>query len=207
MKEQDNKYKKQGDFKQKKKMATFIKKALNEIKPYKAPEKPIPNFLENFRKKKEKERLEQGKLLSPKKLKENLKEKSTKRKQNLDYAKKINTELNKITLVGQPMGFPIELFPDENDNLSACIFYAFNTKFAAFVKGTDGIYQAKNTPYVEVSLKGNQSCVLNHFKSKPDMIVYNSLTNMMGQTTTGFTHGVSNKILNTFGLHYESPSV
>jgi hypothetical protein len=208
-----------------KKLPSYVEDALKKIKTYKAPDKPRPDFAKNYKKMKEKEKEDKMKLLKPEKNfkkisskndkdkvklkpKQQGKPKKPKRKQNLDLAKLIDSELSKITLKAQPMGIPIKLSENHEENLLACIFYAFNTNIAAMVNGTDCIYQAKNTPYLEIKLRNLEGCALNYFPDKkPDLLVYNQLTfsTFSNSAEPGFANKVSNRILNKFGLSYTPP--
>ena len=166
--------------------------------------KPEKNFKQTSSKK------DKGKSKSkPKpKPKQEGKPKKPKRKQNLDLAKLIDAELSKVTLMGQPMGFPIKISDNHEENLLACIFYAFNTNIAAMVNGTDCIYQAKNTPYLEIKLRSLEGRALNNFPDKkPDLLVYNQLqySTFSNSAEPGFVSKVSNRILNIFGLSYTPP--
>ena len=204
-----------------KKLPSYVEDALKKIKTYKAPDKPRPDFIKNYKKMKEKEKEERMKLLKPEKNfkkiaskkgkdepKQQMKPKKPKRKQNLDLAKLIDAELSKVSLKGQPMGFPIKIAENHEENLLACIFYAFNTNIAAMVNGTDCIYQAKNTPYLEIKLRNLEGCALNYFPDKkPDLLVYNALnfSTFSNSAEPGFANKVSNRTLNKFGLSYTPP--
>jgi len=201
---------------------SYVEDALKKIKTYKQPDKPSPDFVKNYKKMKEKEREEKMKLLKPEKNfrqtsskkdkpkskpKQEGKPKKPKRKQNLDLAKLIDAELSKVTLKGQPMGIPIKLSQNHEENLLACIFYSYNTNIAAMVNNTDCIYQAKNTPYLEINLRNLETCSLNNFKDKkPELILYDSLTKIGTMPVqASFVNKISNRILNKFGLSYTPP--
>jgi len=210
-----------------KKLPSYVDEALKKIKTYKAPDKPRPDFIKNYKKMKEKEKEERMKLLKPEKNfkqtsskkdkgkskskpkpKQEGKPKKPKRKQNLDLAKLIDAELSKVTLIGQSMGFPIKISDNHEENLLACIFYAFNTNIAAMVNGTDCIYQVKNTPYLEIKLRSLEGCALNNFPDKkPEMLVFNKLTfsTFSNSAEPGFANKISSRILNKFGLSYTPP--
>jgi len=204
---------------------SYVEDALKKIKTYKQPDKPSPDFVKNYKKMKEKEREERMKLLKPEKNfrqtsskkdkpkykskpKQEGKPKKPKRKQNLDLAKLIDAELSKVTLKGQPMGIPIKLSQNHEENLLACIFYSYNTNIAAMVNNTDCIYQAKNTPYLEINLRNLETCSLNNFKDKkPELILYDSLTKIGTMPVqASFVNKISNRILNKFGLSYTPPN-
>ena len=206
-----------------KKLPSYVDEALKKIKTYKAPDKPRPDFAKNYKKMKEKEKEERMKLLKPEKNfkqtsskkgkdkpkpKQEGKQKKPKRKQNLDLAKLIDAELSKVTLKGQPMGIPIKISDNHEENLLACIFYAFNTNIAAMVNDTDCIYQVKNTPYLEIKLRSLEGRALNNFPDKkPDLLVYNQLqySTFSNSAEPGFVSKISNRILNKFGLSYTPP--
>ena len=215
-----------------KKLPSYVDEALKKIKTYKAPDKPRPDFAKNYKKMKEKEKEEKMKLLKPEKNfkqtsskkekgkdkfkdkpkpkpKQEGKPKKPKRKQNIDLAKLIDAELSKVTLKGQPMGIPIKISDNHEENLLACIFYAFNTNIAAMVNDTDCIYQVKNTPYLEIKLRSLEGRALNNFPDKkPDLLVYNQLqySTFSNSAEPGFVSKISNRILNKFGLSYTPPN-
>ena len=200
---------------QPKKTKSFVKKAVENIKSYKKPSIKMPDFAKEFKKNKDTKKISKksSKLSKKKKFTEpiNKKPKPPKRKQNIDYAKKINSALSKLTFQNLKPKHPITISKSKKENILSCIYYGFNTKIAAMVE--KDIYQVKNTPLIEIKLSQQENCSLiynkKHNFDDSDLLCFSSLTNNKAMNTfnLGFTNKIPKKILNNFGLNYEKPNL
>lgn len=190
-----------------KKIKSHVKKAIENIKSYKKPTTKIPDFIEAYAKQKQNNKninkVEDKQKVNYDNVSVVKLKKNSKPKQNMIFAKKVNSRLNKINFKTFKPGHPINLSKNKTDNILACIFYGFCTNVAVNIE--KDIFQVKDTPYIEVNLGASATSTLKNTKKIPKMIVFTQLSKIQGNYSFGFTNRLSIDILNMFGIDYKHP--